>query len=107
MAHFLPDVLFEISGQAPPPNKNFYHFFLTKSEVSHNIFNGIVITSVNLPNNANFYRYLTERSLHLLLLCQTVWKPYIVARVEAEPSRAEPSRRRWTRKASFASNKSK
>ncbi|KAM6918284.1 F-box only protein 36b [Xenentodon cancila] len=33
MARLLSDPLFEIAGQASPPNKNFYHFSLTKSEV--------------------------------------------------------------------------
>ncbi|XP_073347733.1 F-box only protein 36b [Pagrus major] len=33
MASLLTDPLFEISGPAPPPSKNFYHFAVTKSEV--------------------------------------------------------------------------
>ncbi len=38
MASLLTDPLFEISGRAPPPIKNFYHFSLTKSGVSIDIF---------------------------------------------------------------------
>ncbi|KAM4552442.1 F-box only protein 36b [Odontesthes bonariensis] len=33
MASLLADPLFEISGRGPPPDKNFYHFSLNKSEV--------------------------------------------------------------------------
>ncbi|XP_044224664.1 F-box only protein 36b [Thunnus albacares] len=33
MASLLTDPLFEISGGGPPPNKNFYHFAVTKSDV--------------------------------------------------------------------------
>ncbi|XP_071346651.1 F-box only protein 36b [Trachinotus anak] len=33
MASLLTDPLFEISGRGPPPNKNFYHFTVTKSGV--------------------------------------------------------------------------
>ncbi|XP_047444899.1 F-box only protein 36b [Mugil cephalus] len=33
MASLLTDPLFEISGRGPPPNNNFYHLFLTKSDV--------------------------------------------------------------------------
>ncbi|KAM9323081.1 F-box only protein 36b [Pholidichthys leucotaenia] len=33
MASLLTDLLFEISGRGPPPNKNFYYFSLTKSLV--------------------------------------------------------------------------
>ncbi|XP_038574318.1 F-box only protein 36b [Micropterus salmoides] len=33
MASLLTDPLFEISGLGPPPNKNFYHFAVTKSDV--------------------------------------------------------------------------
>ncbi|XP_056246806.1 F-box only protein 36b [Seriola aureovittata] len=33
MASLLTDPLFEISGRGPPPNKNFYHFTVTKSDV--------------------------------------------------------------------------
>ncbi|XP_028284449.1 F-box only protein 36b [Parambassis ranga] len=33
MASLLTDPLFEISGQAPPPNKNFYYYAVTKEEV--------------------------------------------------------------------------
>lgn len=38
MASLLTEPLFEISGRAPPPNKNFYHFSVTKSDVSIGIF---------------------------------------------------------------------
>ncbi|XP_049454958.1 F-box only protein 36b [Epinephelus fuscoguttatus] len=33
MASLLKDPLFEISGNAPPPNRNYYHFVITKSAV--------------------------------------------------------------------------
>ncbi|XP_054452726.1 F-box only protein 36b [Anoplopoma fimbria] len=33
MASFLTDPLFESSARGPPPNKNFYHFAVTKSNV--------------------------------------------------------------------------
>ncbi|XP_061587185.1 F-box only protein 36b [Cololabis saira] len=33
MARLLSDPWFEIAGQAPAPNKNYYHFTVTKSEV--------------------------------------------------------------------------
>ncbi|XP_070774927.1 F-box only protein 36b [Enoplosus armatus] len=33
MASLLTDPLFEISGRGPPPNKNFYNFAVTKSDV--------------------------------------------------------------------------
>ncbi|GAA6222593.1 F-box only protein 36-like [Lates japonicus] len=33
MASLLTDPLFEISGRGPPPNKNFYYFAVTKSDV--------------------------------------------------------------------------
>uniref|UniRef100_A0A665U8Q6 F-box protein 36b n=1 Tax=Echeneis naucrates TaxID=173247 RepID=A0A665U8Q6_ECHNA len=33
MASLLTEPLFEISGRGPPPNKNFYHFSVTKSNV--------------------------------------------------------------------------
>ena len=34
MASLLTDPLFEISGRAPPPSKNFHHLVVTKSQVS-------------------------------------------------------------------------
>ncbi|XP_037537223.1 F-box only protein 36b [Nematolebias whitei] len=33
MVSILPDLLFDISGRGPPPNTNFYHFSVTKSQV--------------------------------------------------------------------------
>nr|XP_046265582.1 F-box only protein 36b isoform X2 [Scatophagus argus] len=33
MSSLLTDPLFEISGRAPPPSKNFYYFAVTKSDV--------------------------------------------------------------------------